>query len=105
MHNNFQGVKINNACLQLPHIESLFIEILKPFNFVIGMTYRPPNSSFSDFLESMENILELLSNFKSMCYIMGDYNINLLNHNEKLLIILTYFTHAVAFKQSQSQPE
>lgn len=84
LYKNFQGVKISNACLQLPHIETLFIEILKPFRFIVGVVYRPPNSSFSDFLESMENILELLSNLKTECYLMGDYNINLLKTNDNL---------------------
>lgn len=57
-------------------IESLFIETLKPFRYVIGMVYTPPNnSSLGDFLESLENIyiMELLSNFRSVSYIMGDY--------------------------------
>ena len=85
LHNNFQGVKITNVCLQLPHIESLFIEILKPIKCIIGMIYRPPNSSFCDFLVTMENILESLSSFKSDCYIIGDYNINLLNKNDNVI--------------------
>lgn len=28
VHTKFQGIRIDDACLQLPHIESLFIEIL-----------------------------------------------------------------------------
>lgn len=91
LHNKFQGVKINNACFQLGHIDSLFIEILKPFKFVVGMVYRPPNSSFNDFLESMENILEVITNSNSDCYIMGDYNINLLHNNDNVINYINLF--------------
>ena len=103
LHNNFQGVKINNAFLQFPHIESLFIEILKAFHYIVGIIYRPPNSLFNDFLESMENILELLSNINAKCYIMEDFNINLLNMNDKVVNYTNLF-YSYTFFQTIIKP-
>ena len=60
LNNKFQGVKISNMCLQLRHIETLFIKISQPSEFIIGMVYRPPNSIFNDFTESIEDILQNL---------------------------------------------
>ena len=89
MKNKFQGIIINNASLQLQHFESLFLEICHPLECVVGMVYRPPNASLNDFLESMEEVLNLVSNLKVKCYIMGDFNINLLNMNNNVINYVT----------------
>ena len=46
--------------------------------FVIGLIYRPPNSNIVQFTETLNNILGEVSHMP--CYIMGDYNIDLLKH-------------------------
>ena len=65
-------------------LESIFIEIDKSVmqtkeNVIIGTIYRPPNTDMDQFLEQMTTILETVRKEKKLCYIMGDFNINLLN--------------------------
>ena len=68
------------------HVEAIFIEIHVPDqkNFVVGEIYRPPNSSPSIFLETLQNILSLPSLADKRLVIMGDYNLNLLHCNENI---------------------
>jgi len=74
---------------ELPHlsssdesIESVFIEITKLPNRnekpIIGVVYRPPNSNFNHFLEKFESIINQLNQSHKPCYIMGDFNVDLL---------------------------
>jgi exonuclease III len=65
-------------------VENVFIEIPK-CNFkdkrgiIVGVLYRPPGTCVNDFLTSLTEILSVVKREKKICYIMGDYNINLLN--------------------------
>ena len=65
-------------------LESIFIEIDKHVfnknsNIVIGVIYRPPNTDIYCYNESLNIILEKLKNENKLCFLMDDYNINLLN--------------------------
>ena len=63
-------------------IDSLFIEVRAPHSnekVVIGVLYRPPKSSTAEFITHFHNLLSVISSEKSDCYIMGDFNINMLN--------------------------
>ena len=57
-------------------MEPLFIEILRPQgkNIIVGIIYRPPNQSVDNFNE----ILVKISRKNKICYLMGDFNLNLL---------------------------
>ena len=63
-------------------VESLFIEIslLNQKNIIIGVVYRPPKGNILDFISSLSDIINnpILNN--KDCFIMGDFNINLLKH-------------------------
>ena len=63
-------------------MESLFIEIICPHerNVIVGLIYRPPNQNVNDFVTRMNNVLEKISQDKKTCYLMGDFNLNLLNN-------------------------
>ena len=68
------------------NIESIFVEVDKSDfsldrNVVIGVLYRPPNTDIDIFNDYLGNILANVEGEKKICYIMGDYNINLSNHN------------------------
>lgn len=96
LHNNFEGLILQNVSLQLPHIQSLFINITQPHKCIIGLVYRPPNENVGAFLQSMEFILESLIAVRELrCYIMGDMNLNLLNYNENNVhnYINLFFSH------------
>ena len=61
--------------------ESIFIELIQPNakNILIGCFYKPPDTSVSDFNSSISNVLCTLSFENKISYLMGDFNINLLN--------------------------
>lgn len=68
----------------LNHAESLFIELPRSsFGFnkkiIVGEIYRPPNSNKQAFIEEIENILSILNRNDCICYLMGDFNIDLMN--------------------------
>ena len=61
--------------------ESVFVEIMRPHgkNIIVGCLYRPPDASLNDFNRSVEDILSAISFENKLSYIMGDFNINILN--------------------------
>jgi hypothetical protein len=66
------------------HLECIFIEIPKSEtgllkDTVIGMIYRPPNQDILKFIDSMTEILQFLRQENKVLYLMGDFNINLLD--------------------------
>ena len=67
--------------------ESIFIEVdgsvfNKHSNIVVGVIYRPPNTDINCFNESLNIILDKLKCENKLCFLMGDYNINLLNNDK-----------------------
>ena len=67
--------------------ESLFIEITNSNgkNIVVGVVYRPPNSDVNDFIQDMDSLITKISRENKICYLMGDFNLNLLNcENHKM---------------------
>ena len=76
------------------HCECIFIELIDfdsdysapPYNhsrnIVIGCLYRPPNANFDLFFDSLQSLLLNLKTHKNKtCYIMGDFNIQMMNSN------------------------
>ena len=66
-------------------IETVFIEIDKfefhsEKNIIVGVIYRPPNTDMKLFSELMTNVFERLQRENKLCYLMGDYNLDLLKH-------------------------
>ena len=64
-------------------VESVFIELDKKEvtgnkNVIIGVIYRPPNSNLDTFFEYMNVVLEKKKKENKLCYLLGDYNIDLL---------------------------
>ena len=62
--------------------ESCFIEIESAVsgNIIIGILYKPPDTSCVNFIDGFNKILGHVQNENKKCYIMGDFNINLLHH-------------------------
>ena len=63
-------------------MEPLFVEILRPQgkNIIVGIIYRPPNQGADIFVDNFNEILAKISRENKICYLMGDFNLNLLNH-------------------------
>jgi len=82
-------------------LESVFIEIDKlqfnaEKNVVIGCIYRPPGTSIERFIEELTDKLETVKRENKLCYLLGDYNINLLNyetHQSTANFVDTMFTY------------
>ena len=81
----FSHIKcINDLCLQNDILETLFIEIdkdqlLKKQNIIIGVIYRPPDTDIKEFNDQILRCLTQIKAEKKIAYLLGDYNINLLN--------------------------
>ena len=48
-------------------------------NIIAGVINRPPNTDNNVFNDKLDNILDTIIKEGKLCYIMGDYNINILN--------------------------
>ena len=48
-------------------------------NVILGVIYRPPNTLIEVFNEKLNEILNQIKREDKICYMIGDYNINLLN--------------------------
>ena len=67
-----------------PYIETIFVEISNTClniekNVIVGVVYRPPNTSTPDFIEKMNLILQRIGTSTKQCRIMGDFNLDILN--------------------------
>ena len=60
--------------------ESVFIEIFTTIgkNIIVGVIYRPPNNKFEIFENAMNELLNKIDSENKICYLMGDFNIDLL---------------------------
>lgn len=66
-------------------MESLFVEVVSGGkNRIVGLIYHRPNSNKNDFVNMLENILNILSRENKLVYLTGDFNIDLLNKNTYL---------------------
>ena len=66
------------------YCESIFIEIEKAQfsfdnNIIVGEMYRPPNNDIKEFNEIIKGLIKNIKKENKVCYLMGDYNIDLLN--------------------------
>ena len=61
--------------------ECVFIELQRDnaCNLVVGNVYRAPGTSTDNFLRSFDTCLNKITNEKKLCYIMGDFNLDLTN--------------------------
>ena len=69
------------------NIESLFIELSKESinksqDAIVGVLYRPPDTNIRLFNEYLESILLKTRAEKKLLYLLGDFNVNLLNADQ-----------------------
>ena len=73
---------LNEISITNRDIECLFVEI--EFNNIkvyVGVIYRTPNADIQNFYDCLIYILESQNPLNQSCYLMGDYNIDLLKHS------------------------
>ena len=66
-------------------LESTFIEIVNPkkSNIIVGVIYRHPSMDLVDFISNYLNkLLDNISKEQKSLFLLGDFNVNLLNYNE-----------------------
>ena len=66
--------------MKCTHIESLFIELEIPntnTKYICGEIYHRPNSNILDFIDDLEDIIDVVNREGKKLYLMGDFNINL----------------------------
>ncbi len=66
------------------NFESVSIEIQRDHgcNIIVGIVYRAPGSSPDNFNRCFDSYLNSITKERKLCYIMGDFNLNLLNCSE-----------------------
>lgn len=79
-------------------LETIFIEIIRPNqnNIIIGIVYRSPGGNLTDATNKFHEMLTKISREHKPCYLLGDYNIDLLkyqHHNFTNDFIDTMFSH------------
>ena len=110
LDNNIPYQIRSNLCLTDDVSECVFIEIDKEIfkrdkNIIIGVIYRPPNSDLDAFNSSISLLLSELMQENKHCYIMGDYNINLLNYeNHQLTAEFVDQLHSNSFVSLINKP-
>ena len=85
---------INNESM-----ECMFIEVdIDSSKKIIGIVYRPPNSCVENFTFLLNNVIESLQINNKSCWIMGDFNIDLMKndtHKQTTDFINMMFTNAL----------
>ena len=49
---------------------------------MVGTIYRPPDENVTDFLDSLRKLLSTTVRENKICYVMGDFNLDLLRHEQ-----------------------
>ena len=63
------------------------MEIVNPrkSNIVVGIFYRHPSMDLTDFnCNSLNRLLENISKEQKSVFLLGDFNVNLLNYNKHI---------------------
>ena len=87
-----KSLSFNHKSSFCPNIEIIFIDISFPKSkpILVGVLYQPPDKPrFIEYLEYSlkESIISNINNISNIqeCYLMGDFNVNLLSGNKMLL--------------------
>lgn len=79
VHHKHHSIVRNDLSQLTNHTESLFVEIpQQQRNILVGVVYRRPETSTHDFINSIREILLTTQRENKLCYITGDFNIDLL---------------------------
>ncbi|KAJ8028175.1 hypothetical protein HOLleu_30342 [Holothuria leucospilota] len=87
-------------------IESLFIEISDPSvkdKVIIGIIYRTPDGAVNDFISHFNDVLNTIRSQNCHAYIMGDFNIGMLNSVSSTSFLNTLMSHG--FEPTTNKPK
>lgn len=85
IHSSIQYSNRHDLGLNCTDCDSLFIEVVRDgqTNVIIGVIYKPETVIFDDFVSQLENTLNTVNKEKKTCYILGDFNLDLLKYDSK----------------------
>jgi len=94
--------KLDDLFRNNDHFECIFVEIPKfsfsQKNVIIGVIYRPPNTDIHEFNQMFSDLLSEIQREDKLIYLMGDFNVNLLNagsHNASAEFLDTFYSNGL----------
>lgn len=79
--NNIQCNIMNELNMMNEHCESLFVDCKDNVcDYIVGVIYRRPGSDNAAFINSLSEIMTILRTSNKKCYILGDFNLDLLKY-------------------------
>ena len=90
-HNFIQRTDLN---IKTTDCDTVFIEIPDK-NIIVGIVYKPDYVDYEDFISQIELAHDTITKEKKRCFIMGDFNTDLLkyNHNHQVNTFVHLCTH------------
>ena len=75
------------TCEDSTIFECLFVQISQPLlsvkDIIVGVIYRPPGGKLDSFYDAFFPVIDRINSENRPCYIVGDFNIDLLNTSNK----------------------
>ena len=68
-------------------IGTIYIFVIHPYlnilkNVIVGTIYRPPDENVTDNSDLLRKLLSTATGENKICYVMGDFNLDLLRHGQ-----------------------
>ena len=85
IHLSYKCCNDLNIHIKKNELESTFIEIVNPrkSNIIVGVIYGHPSMNLTDFnCNYLNKLLENISKEQKSIFLLGDFNVNLMNYNE-----------------------
>ena len=108
IHNKYNFTTLHNLSICNDNIETLFVSITNLEQpTTVGVLYRPPSGSMKLFNKELRSLLLNIQTC-SNTYILGDFNVNLLNlmnkHDEEFEEIMLTSLHPLISTATHTQP-
>jgi len=82
IHPKYNYVKRDDLELNCNDCDSVFVELpIERSNIIVGVIYKPQSVDFTSFITELERTIAVANNENKRCYIMGDFNLDLLKHD------------------------
>lgn len=91
-----KGLRVRTLTPPSSDIEQMWLTLsVNSFSFLIGTAYRPSWVKVDDFLDSLTETVTTLNKYDYV-FLLGDFNINLLDVNDRLTLKLKYFLESLS---------
>ena len=83
--------KVLLHCLNLQFSTHMHIIGKNKKNTIVGVIYRKPSSNLNDFINLIDSVLNVINIKSKTCFIMGDFNVDILQCNQCNMIQNYFF--------------